>query len=354
MGASAAEPSLDLNSRYIPKTLSELLTQASFMAEDYGTTTSRLTGYVQMLEDEQRKIHAFQRELPICMRLLDDAIERLKEGKMRRDSGESGREKETSELVDKKNWLSSARLWSYGDLKPDSADTKRQDSVSDLKLRERAEDAPETENGFQLWDSGNKGGAFLPFKENRSARIENLQTAFSSIDLNGEGNIGSDGSGSSSLAAQVRPQSKQNLQQRRQKKQRRCWSPELHRRFLEALNRLGGAHTATPKHIRELMQVDGLTNDEVKSHLQKYRIHVRKLPASSSATSSGLWAAQDQNGEVSKANNSKSGSPVGPLQLGWPTKGASATNGESMEEDDERSTSHSWKSRLAKPVEDDL
>lgn len=25
---------------------------------------------------------------------------------------------------------------------------------------------------------------------------------------------------------------------------------------------------ATPKQIRELMQVDGLTNDEVKSHLQ--------------------------------------------------------------------------------------
>lgn len=25
---------------------------------------------------------------------------------------------------------------------------------------------------------------------------------------------------------------------------------------------------ATPKHIRELMKVDGLTNDEVKSHLQ--------------------------------------------------------------------------------------
>lgn len=27
---------------------------------------------------------------------------------------------------------------------------------------------------------------------------------------------------------------------------------------------------ATPKQIRELMKVDGLTNDEVKSHLQVY------------------------------------------------------------------------------------
>ncbi|PHT71219.1 hypothetical protein T459_26323, partial [Capsicum annuum] len=53
-----------------------------------------------------------------------------------------------------------------------------------------------------------------------------------------------------------------------QRKQRRCWSPELHRRFLQALQQLGGSHVATPKQIRELMKVDGLTNDEVKSHLQ--------------------------------------------------------------------------------------
>ena len=31
---------------------------------------------------------------------------------------------------------------------------------------------------------------------------------------------------------------------------------------------LGHFAVATPKQIRELMQVDGLTNDEVKSHLQ--------------------------------------------------------------------------------------
>lgn len=30
---------------------------------------------------------------------------------------------------------------------------------------------------------------------------------------------------------------------------------------------------ATPKQIRELMQVDGLTNDEVKSHLQVSKPH---------------------------------------------------------------------------------
>ncbi|KAI5072534.1 hypothetical protein GOP47_0012640 [Adiantum capillus-veneris] len=61
-----------------------------------------------------------------------------------------------------------------------------------------------------------------------------------------------------------------------QRKPRRCWSPELHQRFLTALNRLGGCQVATPKQIRELMNVEGLTNDEVKSHLQKFRLHMRR------------------------------------------------------------------------------
>ncbi|BBN08875.1 protein MpGARP6 [Marchantia polymorpha subsp. ruderalis] len=61
-----------------------------------------------------------------------------------------------------------------------------------------------------------------------------------------------------------------------QRKARRCWSPELHRRFVSALQQLGGSQIATPKQIRELMKVDGLTNDEVKSHLQKYRLHTRR------------------------------------------------------------------------------
>ncbi|XP_031285667.1 transcription factor LUX-like [Pistacia vera] len=52
------------------------------------------------------------------------------------------------------------------------------------------------------------------------------------------------------------------------KNNRRSWSPELHERFVEALNILGGVEVATPKQIKEVMQVEGLTNDQVKSHLQ--------------------------------------------------------------------------------------
>ncbi|XP_010665924.2 two-component response regulator ORR24 isoform X2 [Beta vulgaris subsp. vulgaris] len=61
-----------------------------------------------------------------------------------------------------------------------------------------------------------------------------------------------------------------------QKKPRVVWSVELHRKFVAAVNQLG-LDKAVPKKILELMNVDKLTRENVASHLQKYRLYLKRI-----------------------------------------------------------------------------
>ncbi|KAL4385244.1 hypothetical protein GQ457_15G008640 [Hibiscus cannabinus] len=54
------------------------------------------------------------------------------------------------------------------------------------------------------------------------------------------------------------------------------WTPELHKKFVEAVDQLG-IDQAIPSRILELMKVEGLTRHNVASHLQKYRMHRRHI-----------------------------------------------------------------------------
>lgn len=67
------------------------------------------------------------------------------------------------------------------------------------------------------------------------------------------------------------------------KKQKVVWTISLHNRFLEAIEKIG-FNKAVPKKILQHMKVPGLTRDHVASHLQKYRLFLKRASAGTSSS----------------------------------------------------------------------
>ncbi|GMJ00555.1 EARLY FLOWERING MYB PROTEIN, HRS1 HOMOLOG4 [Hibiscus trionum] len=401
MGSVPPELSLDFRPTFVPKTISGFLKEVSLIG-NVSDKVSKLDAFVKRLEEEMRKIDAFKRELPLCMFLLNDAIVVLKEESVQcmsrnvepvleefiplKNKKESNQSEEDGALItkekdsnnssncnnnnkDKKNWMSSVQLWNTDD------DDVGYCSI-DRKLDTKVRNVGDSSQGCK-----NRGGATacMPFKADLGFAVSKEEKEEIPLTLLTPGikntkdescSTGSRTSCSRAVSSSA-PNARSKFrsvpqplsQQQTARKQRRCWSPDLHCRFVNALQQLGGSQVATPKQIRELMQVDGLTNDEVKSHLQKYRLHTRRLSPSTTSPAnqsvivlgSGLWMSQDQYGESSKGSSSHSGSPQGPLQLATNTGGNSTAGGDSMEDDgDAKSKRNSWKGRIHKPGKDDV
>ena len=89
------------------------------------------------------------------------------------------------------------------------------------------------------------------------------------------------------------------------KKARVVWSVALHQQFVNAVNMLG-VDKAVPKRILDLMGVQGLTRENVASHLQKYRLYLRRLEAGAGMQSGGGGGG----GSVEVAAAARAGEPA--------------------------------------------
>uniref|UniRef100_A0ACD5XCF9 Uncharacterized protein n=2 Tax=Avena sativa TaxID=4498 RepID=A0ACD5XCF9_AVESA len=294
---------------------------------------------IRGLEEERRKIEVFRRELPLCVRLLAEVIEVMKEEAAKRAAAAA-----KADDSDKRKWMSTAQLW---------VDSRATDADPVVKERnnEGALHKPMLLGGGAPVPSMAVGFGAMPpppppttsqffIRDDKVATAEGLPVLPMMSSRPFSPAAGDDRRHAHAHAAKFAtpamppPGLSLQTQEQQSRKTRRCWSTELHRQFVAALSQLGGPQVATPKQIREVMKVDGLTNDEVKSHLQKYRLHNQRSPGSSSSSHpivlvGDLWAHQQEQ------SSSHSRSPEGPLQFSGSGVAVSAlTVSDSSEEDD--------------------
>ncbi|KAK4792197.1 hypothetical protein SAY86_022632 [Trapa natans] len=287
----------------------------------------KMQSYMEALEVERRKILVFGRELPLCLEIVTHAIGACKQ--QLTATGASGcnnnsnwqwecSEQTSTEVTeipvleefipmkrrsrspcdddednDEEEHLSNYRVKIDKDSnnnesmeKSSSGLESRRESdwLKSAQLWNRSPDPPPKEVHRQplsprkvlVLEVKRGGGAFQPFRkeQNCPAKNHHFSESLQSVAVAPTAGTSSETEMIGSGRMENREEKHAQVQTRR--KQRRCWSPELHRRFLQALQQLGGSHVATPKQIREVMKVDSLTNDEVKSHLQKFRLHSKR------------------------------------------------------------------------------
>ncbi|KAI4357854.1 hypothetical protein L6164_001777 [Bauhinia variegata] len=259
-----------------------------------------LREYIEALEVERRKIEVFQRELPFSLELVTQAIEACRQQLSGTTTeynlnGQSECSEQTSTEGPVLEEFIPIKKRASPDCDEDDEDEQHSHKSKIPKDQNTDKKKSDWLRSVQLWNPdppakedvprkasvvevNRNGGAFQPFHREESDGKTNVSVAKAAPTTSpalpatsSTAGAATGGNGGSNR--------KEEKESQAHRKQRRCWSPELHKRFLHALQQLGGPDSATPKQIRDLMKVDSLTNDEVKSHLQKFRLHTRR-PAS--------------------------------------------------------------------------
>ncbi|XP_057537463.1 transcription activator GLK1 [Amaranthus tricolor] len=95
------------------------------------------------------------------------------------------------------------------------------------------------------------------------------------------------------------------------------WTPELHRRFVQAVEQLG-VDKAVPSRILELMGIDCLTRHNIASHLQKYRSHRKHLLAREAEAANWTQKRQIYGVAMGGGKGGANVSPWYPPTMGFP------------------------------------
>ncbi|CAN8277985.1 unnamed protein product [Cochlearia groenlandica] len=99
-----------------------------------------------------------------------------------------------------------------------------------------------------------------------------------------------DGMDLSTAVAEEEESGTDDLTGKSTKRPRLVWTPQLHKRFVDVVGHLG-IKSAVPKTIMQLMNVEGLTRENVASHLQKYRLYLKRMQGSPTGRGGGGGAS---------------------------------------------------------------
>ncbi|XVF20870.1 hypothetical protein REPUB_Repub12eG0040300 [Reevesia pubescens] len=254
VSSSSLELKLSLKPSYVPKTIDNLLKNLSNVDND-SDKLAVLNDYINQHEEELTSIAAFKRQLPQCMLLLMEALGTLKDEFM---NIKNGMKSETTGT--------GRPLMEFLAIKRKHYEAKQTDiSAADHQKYDYKGKSLMSSALHQLWNSNyenKKQRTFIdliqvpnqnsiPFKDScfklslaeKGSSREIIRGSYSKF-----ANVGTNNglcglnlkAGNQTQNYQPRP-----LTQPIWKNNRRTWSPELHARFVEALNLLGGIEGKT-------------------------------------------------------------------------------------------------------------